>query len=339
MSEEMTTLKTSPKLAEKATAKQEPVTDAADGVAEKADVEPIKVMQTKTVDLPCRLTHDQVRERGKSLAQAQDKLRSHRAHEDDVKTKLKSTRVEIETEMQRLGAAIRNEQESKPVMVEVIGDFRRNVVIERRTDTGEQINERIMFPHEIDRAQGEMFPNNGGGDSDLSDMEKLSDDEVREAAALLVEKQKAGKKLTMDEVNMMEEAEFRDVLPDDGPSEATLRERAEDETEAFEALVQSAVVETVIASSGAKNADADLEAQANKAEAFVASMGKKAPAPDLMPPDDDDPMVPAEGALSVACPKDACRAPAGEWCMTPTGKRATKLHRVRVFFADTAETS
>jgi hypothetical protein len=127
------------------------------------------VARTKTVDnvvrqfttyLPCRLTDDELRDKGSELAHARETSEKHEAASAEVRKELKDRESMLEGEVSRLARIVRDRQEQRPVCVEVRLAKKAGMVDEVRIDTGEIIATRKIADRE---AQADMLdvPPNG----------------------------------------------------------------------------------------------------------------------------------------------------------------------------------
>lgn len=115
-------------------------------------------LEKKTVDLPVKLNHKELVERSKQLAKTYGRLKAHADHESQVKTGLKTDRLSIEGEIERLVQIVSSEQEDRPIDVEIIADFGKGIATHTRMDNGETIRERALTDAERAKQQKEMFP-------------------------------------------------------------------------------------------------------------------------------------------------------------------------------------
>ncbi len=101
-----------------------------------------------TKDLSCELTSDELKDRARDLAEA---VKSVIRSENAKKSALQSYNAEIqmaEAKRDRLSNVVGSGAEYREVIVERIHDYKKNVVLEVRTDTGETISSREMTDKE-----------------------------------------------------------------------------------------------------------------------------------------------------------------------------------------------
>lgn len=99
--------------------------------------------------LPVRLTSEELRERGAELAGDVTKLRTK---EEEAKEEAKARKKEIDKVKGRvidLARVVSEKREDRPVEVIERFDVVGRLVLEIRTDTGEQIGSRPMTPAEF----------------------------------------------------------------------------------------------------------------------------------------------------------------------------------------------
>jgi hypothetical protein len=120
-------------------------------------------MKKKSVDivvrrfntmLPCRLTDDETRERGSSLAHSREASEKHALHSAEVRKGLKEHEGILDGEVSRLARIVRERSEHREVTVEVRMTSKAGMVDEVRVDTGEVIATRKIADRE---AQAEML--------------------------------------------------------------------------------------------------------------------------------------------------------------------------------------
>lgn len=127
----------------------------------------VNVDLTKEVRmLPVKLTADEQRERGVSLAtklgEKLDLELSLKDHAEDEKTKIKAA----DKEAQRLLTIVRSGEEPREVECRWTADYETSQMICFRMDTGEQIDSRPMTLKERTR---NLFPIDGGRGAEASD--------------------------------------------------------------------------------------------------------------------------------------------------------------------------
>lgn len=99
---------------------------------------------TMTKNLPCQLTDEEQRERGIELARTNEDYASEEKRQADIKAELKAQLAGIEARRTSLASIVRRKEEYRDVKVEEHYDYQRGVVVQVRTDTGEQIMRREM---------------------------------------------------------------------------------------------------------------------------------------------------------------------------------------------------
>lgn len=107
-----------------------------------------------TTYLPCRLTDEELTERGQELAHARKASEDFSAEAATKRKELKERETELDGEVSRLARVVRDRSEQRPVLVEVRMTKKAGMVDEIRTDTGEVIHNRKMADNE---AQTEML--------------------------------------------------------------------------------------------------------------------------------------------------------------------------------------
>ena len=107
-----------------------------------------EVLETKSVDLLVKLEEKEINERARKLASKQGELERHNEEGRRIQGEHAQRRKRIEGEITSLGNAVREGTELRPVVVDVVADFKRAVVLEVRQDTEEVISERAMRPDE-----------------------------------------------------------------------------------------------------------------------------------------------------------------------------------------------
>lgn len=102
------------------------------------------ILKRSTRLLPVRLTDDDLRDRGRALAQVCDDIASERARHDSIKTELKARLAKLEADRAVLSALIRRGDEERDVEVITVADYARAVAVEIRTDTNDTLRERPL---------------------------------------------------------------------------------------------------------------------------------------------------------------------------------------------------
>ncbi len=99
--------------------------------------------------LPVELTEDELLDRGRRLAECEERARTHEAHAESVKRELKSKEAEITSERSRLAGIVRSRKEPRDVECVATRDFVAGKFFIRRTDTGEVVESRSLALHEL----------------------------------------------------------------------------------------------------------------------------------------------------------------------------------------------
>lgn len=94
------------------------------------------------------LTSTELLERGQLLAQLNQDIGEHAAHEASIKKGLKEKSEVLERERGRVAEIVRGKKEPRMIDCAVIAYFDENVVRVHRTDTMETIHERPIQPDE-----------------------------------------------------------------------------------------------------------------------------------------------------------------------------------------------
>jgi len=112
--------------------------------------------------LPCRLTHDELLERGDELARVQEEIMNAEARAAEIKQNLKSEMAALESRRGILAMAVRRREELRDVQCHVVLDYDRRTVAVVRSDTFEVVDSR---PATTDELQQVLFPErDAGGD-------------------------------------------------------------------------------------------------------------------------------------------------------------------------------
>jgi hypothetical protein len=112
------------------------------------------VLNTKTEELPVRLSPDELRDRGERLAFIERQLVDHKVAAKAQKGALKQKETELLAEIDKLSTHIHAKEEPRQVVIEV-RPTGKGEVEDVRTDTGEVVRRRT--PSDSER-QPEMFP-------------------------------------------------------------------------------------------------------------------------------------------------------------------------------------
>ena len=126
-------------------------------------------------DLRVILTTEQVAERADRaahlLAQRDNKVDMAKAAAKQAKSEID----EIDANIRRLGAEVRDKACYQPTPCIRVFDYRRGVVTESRKDTGEVLHERVMTPEERQMAFDDR-PKGDDADGDNSSSGSLEDE-------------------------------------------------------------------------------------------------------------------------------------------------------------------
>lgn len=118
-------------------------------------------------ELPCKLTADELRERGEKLASAELEVEKLKASRKGINGAIADQRAEIE----RLSRIIDDKVETRMIECEWHDDERQNAVICYRTDTKEQIDARAMSSDEL---QQPLALGGGEGEADADPLVPMS---------------------------------------------------------------------------------------------------------------------------------------------------------------------
>lgn len=105
--------------------------------------------KTNTMRLPCRLTEEEVRERGERLARELNGKVLLEEKRKEVAAELKRAIDALDAELLDLARAIRDRTEEREVEVETTRDLHRRVLETIRRDTGEVVSARPLGPDEL----------------------------------------------------------------------------------------------------------------------------------------------------------------------------------------------
>jgi hypothetical protein len=120
----------------------------------KKQMKVVRATGTKTLveyveELPVALQKDEIIARAKSLTRLRDDQAKVELEFELQKNAHKERISAIEKERMRLGCAIRDGKEKRPVHVQGVAHFDVGQYREIRMDTGELINERPLLPTEL----------------------------------------------------------------------------------------------------------------------------------------------------------------------------------------------
>lgn len=110
-----------------------------------------KITRSETRSLPVKLTEDELRERGDSLAAVIQDINAEENRQVDMKTQMKARITELDAKQTQLAITISRREEYRDVTVDVYHDFDKLKVETVRRDTGECIHRREMTQEELQR--------------------------------------------------------------------------------------------------------------------------------------------------------------------------------------------
>ena len=105
-------------------------------------------MGSETRTLPCRLSQEELLDRGHELAKVSQDVDAEEDRQTQVKAELKATMAELEARRAKLSSTVYRQEEYREVKCDTIGDTRRGVVDVVRHDTGEVVTSRAMTDEE-----------------------------------------------------------------------------------------------------------------------------------------------------------------------------------------------
>lgn len=94
--------------------------------------------------LPVALTHEELLDRARQLAECEERLREEEDRAAQVKADLKNRETAILADRSRLAAVVRTRQEPRDIQCQVRENYVRNVRTVTRTDTGATVEERAL---------------------------------------------------------------------------------------------------------------------------------------------------------------------------------------------------
>jgi hypothetical protein len=121
-----------------------------------------KPKEVQTEWLKCDLSKDELREKGQSLARAEQEREKNEADKKAAVDAFKSVDSELARTIKDLTTQINNKAEHRYVEVEERLDYERNLMEIYRKDTGEKINQRALTAEELQ--QKFSFSAKGSGD-------------------------------------------------------------------------------------------------------------------------------------------------------------------------------
>lgn len=103
----------------------------------------------KTMKLPVKLTHEEVRLKGEKIARLLKEKETLEEKRKDVAKRLKDEIVELDEDVTQLRDEVREHREIRDVQVEDVKDWSARIVRTTRMDTGETVASRPMSPAEL----------------------------------------------------------------------------------------------------------------------------------------------------------------------------------------------
>jgi hypothetical protein len=126
---------------------------------QRTSLKPVDVKIERAVRvLKCQLTPEEVRERADLAARFVEQRDQKEAEAKTASSHLKSQIKQIDADLRKVSAEVRDRATFRDVELEIHFDYRRAIVVTHRTDTGEVIGERPMLEHE---RQKELFEGDG----------------------------------------------------------------------------------------------------------------------------------------------------------------------------------
>jgi cell fate (sporulation/competence/biofilm development) regulator YmcA (YheA/YmcA/DUF963 family) len=103
--------------------------------------------------LRVKLTHEERLAKGSALVHAMAEIDALADELSEIKKSHGARKKKVEERIDKLRTDVEHGSEERSVVCEEVRDFQRNIVLIRRTDTGEAIEERAM---EVDERQLEL---------------------------------------------------------------------------------------------------------------------------------------------------------------------------------------
>jgi hypothetical protein len=110
------------------------------------------LIKTVTRNVPCRLTEDELRQRGDSLAEVVESRHAEEKRQADLKSQMKARITELEAKQTQLAIAISRKEEYRDVSCDIFGDPTHDTATVVRRDTGEAIEKRPLTDAERQKA-------------------------------------------------------------------------------------------------------------------------------------------------------------------------------------------
>lgn len=109
------------------------------------------IARTETRSLPVKLTDEELRERGDSLAAVIQDINAEENRQVDMKTQMKARITELDAKQTQLAITISRREEYRDVTVDIYHNYDALKVETVRRDTGECIHRREMTQDELQR--------------------------------------------------------------------------------------------------------------------------------------------------------------------------------------------
>lgn len=110
------------------------------------------LLKTITRNLPCKLSDDELRQRGDALAETVQELAAEESRQTDVKAQMKARLTELEAKQTRFAITISRKEEYRDVSCDLFADPTRGIVDVVRRDVGEVVETRPISDDERQRA-------------------------------------------------------------------------------------------------------------------------------------------------------------------------------------------
>ena len=102
----------------------------------------------ETRTLPCRLTDEELRERGQALAQTVQNIATEQTRQTDLKAQMKATLAGLQARESLLANVVARREEFRDVLVALVPDHAAGTLTEVRLDTGEAFYTRPLTEDE-----------------------------------------------------------------------------------------------------------------------------------------------------------------------------------------------
>lgn len=110
------------------------------------------MLKTITRNLPCRLTEEELRQRGDALAETVQELAAEESRQTDVKAQMKARLTELEAKQTRFAITISRKEEYRDIQCDLFVNADRGLVDVVRRDTSEVVETRPITDDERQRA-------------------------------------------------------------------------------------------------------------------------------------------------------------------------------------------